>query len=146
MKMKKKDLDLYKKKLLEEKERLLIDLQDLDKSALHETTQEGSGDLSAYGSHLADVATDTYEQEKSLNFMSNEEYLLQEIEDALSKIEDKSYGKCETCNVDVPQKRLDAEPYARLCMDCKRKEEEDNNSGRKSVLGNSKKARRGRRS
>ena len=128
MKMKKKEIEFYGKKLLKLKERFLSDVQELDKSSLHETTQNGSGDLSGYGSHLADVATDTYEQEKALEFMNNEEQLLQDVEDALQKIEDNSYGKCEVCGDGIARQRLDAEPYARLCMECKRQEEENKNA------------------
>jgi len=126
--MKKKDAEVYRKKLIKEKERLLLDLQNLDKNSLHVTSQEGSGNLSGYGTHLADVATDMYEQEKSLSFMNNEEFLLQEVEDALQKIDKNKYGNCEACGVEISLKRLDVEPHAKFCMDCKTEEEEKKKS------------------
>jgi len=122
--MTKKEIAYYKKKLLKEKEKLLAELHRFDKSSLHETPQEVSGDLSGYATHIADIATDNYEQEKSLNFMDNVEKVLNEVERALDKIEKKVYGKCEKCGNEISAKRLRAEPHALLCMDCKRKEEE----------------------
>jgi len=121
--MHKKELEYYKKKLLEERNKLLSDVRKLEKISLHETTQEGSGDLSRHVTHPADVATDNYEQEKNLGFMDNRELLLEEVENALKKIEDKTYGKCERCNKPIASRRLKIEPYARLCMDCKKAEE-----------------------
>jgi len=121
--MNKKELEYYKKKLLEERNKLLSDVRKLEKISLHETTQEGSGDLSRHVTHPADVATDNYEQEKNLGFMDNRELLLEEVENALKKIEDKTYGKCERCNKPIASRRLKIEPYARLCMDCKKAEE-----------------------
>jgi len=126
--MKKKDAEVYKKKLLKEKERLFLNLQSMDKTSLHATSQEGSGNLSGYVSHQADIATDIYEQEKSLSFMGNEEFLLEEIEDALQKIDKNKYGKCEICGIEIPVKRLSVEPYAKLCMECKKGEEEKKKS------------------
>jgi len=120
----KKELQYYKKKLLAKKEELLSELKRLDKASLHETAQEGSGDLSGYVTHMADVATDSYEQEKNLNFMDNIESTLSDVERALDKIAGKNFGKCEKCGKDIIVKRLKAEPYASLCMECKTAEEE----------------------
>ena len=121
--MLKKELEYYKKKLLDEKKKMLSDVHQLGKMSLNETTREGSGNLSSYVTHPADVATDNYEQEKNLDFMDNIELLLEEVENALKKIDDKTYGKCELCKKLIVPKRLKVEPYARLCMDCKKVEE-----------------------
>ena len=121
--MLKKELEYYKKKLLDEKNKLLSDVRQLEKMSLHETTHEGSGNLSSYVTHPADIATDNYEQEKNLDFMDNIELQLEEVENALKKIDDKTYGKCERCKKPIVPRRLKVEPYARLCMDCKKIEE-----------------------
>jgi len=126
----KKELQNYKKKLLAKKEELLTELQRLDKASLHETAQEGSGNLSGYVTHIADVATDSYEQEKNLNFMDNVESTLSEVEKAMEKIGRKNFGKCEKCGEDILSKRLKAEPFASLCMECKTAEEERRSVGR----------------
>lgn len=120
----KKELEYYRKKLLKEKEKLLLDLREIEKTSLHETAREGSGNLSNYATHPADVATDGYEQEKSLDFMDNIEFLLEEVDNALKKIENNTYGKCEQCNKPIALPRLKVEPYARLCTECKKIEEE----------------------
>jgi DnaK suppressor protein len=121
--MLKKELEYYKKRLLEEKEKMFSDVHKLEDISLHETEHEGSGNLSSYVTHPADIATDNYEQEKNLDFMDNIELLLEEVENALKKIDDKTYGKCEQCRKPIDTKRLKAEPYARLCMNCKKAEE-----------------------
>jgi len=122
----KKELELYKKLLLDKKSKLLSGVRSLEKMSLHETSQGASGDLSSYATHPADIASDNYEQAKNLDFMDNLEVFLEDVEDALSKIENKTYGKCEKCKKVITEGRLKVEPHARLCMECKEKEEYDN--------------------
>ena len=82
-----------------------------------------SGDLSTVPYHMADVGTDNFEHEFTLGLIENEEEELREIDAALERIEETSYGVCETCEKPIPKGRLKVIPYARLCIDCKRDEE-----------------------
>ena len=121
--MRKQELDRFKK-LLETK--LLVlrgDMDLLSKEALHHNRMEAAGEVSSMPTHMADLGSDNYEQEFTLNLIENEQETVRHIEDALGKIEDGTYGVCESCGCQIPKTRLKALPQARLCLDCKRQEE-----------------------
>jgi DnaK suppressor protein len=71
----------------------------------------------------ADVASDYYERELAWGLSETERMRLQEVEDALERIEDGSYGKCDRCGGQISAQRLEALPFARLCVECQSKEE-----------------------
>jgi DnaK suppressor protein len=73
--------------------------------------------------HLADTATETVEREIGNTLEEHDERLLGAIDAALQRIEDGTYGKCVNCGAPIPEERLEAMPWATLCIDCKRKEE-----------------------
>jgi RNA polymerase-binding transcription factor DksA len=83
---------------------------------------DAAGDLSTLPQHLADLGTDSHEQDISLGLMENETDELHEIQEAFERIKDGSFGLCETCKKKIPKERLKAIPYARLCVACKKKE------------------------
>jgi DnaK suppressor protein len=72
---------------------------------------------------MADVATDTYDREFSLGLASDERKVIYELDDALKKIEEDSYGICEECKKLIAKNRLKAVPHARLCVKCQQKKE-----------------------
>ena len=86
--------------------------------------REASGDLSAYTVHMADMAADTYERELSMNIVSSEQELLYQIDDALKRLDDGSFGVCQQCNQPVSMSRLKAVPYASMCISCQRAKEQ----------------------
>ena len=97
------------------------------KSIAQETSKsprEASGDLSAYTVHMADMAADTYERELSTNLVSSEQEVLYQIDDALKRIDDGSFGVCQQCNKRIVMSRLKAVPYAPLCISCQRSKEQ----------------------
>jgi RNA polymerase-binding protein DksA len=85
---------------------------------------DAAGDLSTMPLHPADIATDTHQQDMSLYFMENENVQLQDIEDALERIHEDRFGRCEECEHEIALERLRAIPYAALCVDCQRRQEE----------------------
>ena len=85
---------------------------------------DAAGDLSTMPLHPADMATDTQQQDMSLLFMQNENVRLQDIEEALERIQEDRFGLCEECDQEIALERLRAIPYAPLCMTCKRRQEE----------------------
>jgi len=99
----------------------------LHDEALSKSTQAASGDLSNVPFHMADAGSDNYEQEFALGLIENEEQELREIDAALGRIQAGTFGQCETCGKSIRKARLKAIPYARLCIECKRVEE--NNPG-----------------
>ena len=88
--------------------------------------REASGDLSAYTVHMADMAADAYEREVSMNIVSSEQEVLYQIDDALKRMEEGSYGTCQQCNKVITMSRLKAVPYASLCIKCQRDKERKN--------------------
>jgi RNA polymerase-binding protein DksA len=83
----------------------------------------GSGELSTMPLHMADVGSDTFEQDMTLGRLESGSEELAEIQAALDRIERGSYGLCENCQKPIPKTRLRAIPYAKLCIACKQKEE-----------------------
>ncbi|NQT28451.1 MAG: TraR/DksA C4-type zinc finger protein [Candidatus Omnitrophica bacterium] len=122
----KKDLDIYKEKLFDLKDDTLSQIRDISKDTLMKSQKEMSGDISGYGIHLADVATDNYERDFNLSLVSSERRIVMDIDAALSRIEDKTYGICEKCKKDIVKTRLNALPHARYCYKCKKNLEKEN--------------------
>lgn len=121
-----KDLRTFKEKINNTKEQILYQIQDLTEDTLMKTQKDISGDISGYGLHMADVASDNYEREFSLGLASNERRTLLEIEEALKRVEDKTYGVCQMCNKFIAKTRLKAIPYARCCAKCQNTVEKEN--------------------
>ena len=115
----KKKLDQYRKKLLNLKEEFVRDINNMSKNP---GAQNGeSGDVSGHVLHMADVATDMYDREFNLGLASNEREVLSKIEQALKRIESKSFGECVECAKAIPLLRLNAIPYTDTCLKCQEK-------------------------
>jgi DnaK suppressor protein len=120
--MTKLELEKYKKLLIKVREAISGDINHIAKENL-KSQKESSGDLSGYSFHMADMASDSYDRELSLNIAGEEQEVLYEIDDALKRMEEGKFGLCISCNKKIPQKRLSAVPYAKYCIQCKSKEE-----------------------
>jgi len=121
--MKKKDLKKYEALLLAKRTELLEELGLLKKSGLNSTLKEASGEISSYSTHMADQGTDSFEREKTFQLASKSGRFLHHIDEALRRIKDNTYGKCQECGKEISSARLEAVPHARLCIACKEKEE-----------------------
>jgi RNA polymerase-binding protein DksA len=117
-KLNKKDLIYFKKLILKRKEEVLNQIKHISDDTLKKSQKDAAGDISGYTYHMADIATDTYDREFSLSLASNERKVIYEIDDAIKKIEDGTYGVCEECEKLIARTRLTALPYARLCLKC----------------------------
>jgi DnaK suppressor protein len=121
------ELDAYRQQLLSLRDRLGADVSDLAGEALHRDGDQGGGNLSHLPLHMADVGTDNYEQENTLNLLAREERLLKEIDAALERIQRGTFGRCEECQGGIqPKARLKELPYTRYCVDCARKLDQRN--------------------
>ncbi len=119
--MTKTDLETFRQSLLNLRARLSGNLSHLAEEALRATGGENSGSLSNTPIHMADLGTDNFEQEFTLSLIQNEEQVLEEIAEALNRINHGTYGKCEECGSPIPKARLQALPYTRHCVNCARK-------------------------
>lgn len=121
--MKKKEIEKFEKLLLDKRKELLMELGLWKKNVADTTQKDSSGDLSSYSYHMADQGTDAEEREKSFLLASKNGRLLYHIDEALRRIKDKNFGKCQECEQEISIPRLEAVPHARLCIDCKEREE-----------------------
>lgn len=116
--MKKAELKLYKERLLALRARLRGEVSQMADAALKKNRMDGSAEISSMPIHMADLGSDNYEQEFTLSLLENEEGALGAIELALERVEDGTYGQCEECGVKIPKARLNAIPYAVVCVKC----------------------------
>ena len=115
------DLDHFQRKLESERDRLRAALDTVNHSV---SLVEETGDLSiGTDDHIADSATETYMRELDDGLGENAERLLAEIDAALRRIEAGTYGVCVVCSRPIGEERLEAVPYATLCIDDKRAQE-----------------------
>lgn len=118
--MKKADREKWKKRLLESRAIILTDLKGME-----ESTRAGTGGSgSSMPLHMADVSADNYELDITFGLIEAEQAEIRQIDEALERIAEGTFGTCEECEVTIPEPRLNAIPHARLCIECKRKEEE----------------------
>lgn len=123
--MKKSEMRPYKKKLEMQRALLAGDINHMEEEALKKNRKDSSGDLSNMPVHLADVSSDNYEQEFTLGLMENKGEVLLEIEHALEKMDDGTFGICETCQKKIKKGRLEAIPYTRYCISCQENAERE---------------------
>jgi DnaK suppressor protein len=114
------EMNAYRRSLLLLKKRIVGDLSDLEEEALRPVGGESAGNLSDVPIHLADLGTENFDEEISVTLVENEDRILIEIDDALARIEQGTFGKCENCHQEISRERLRALPYARYCIRCAR--------------------------
>ena len=122
--MNKQELSKFKALLLKRKEELLKEIGHISKDTLAKSQRDATGELSGYTFHMADVATDNYDREFGLGIASSEQKVVWEIDEAIGRINDKTFGSCLDCGTKIVKKRLTAIPYTRFCVSCQEKEEQ----------------------
>lgn len=112
------ELQDFEAALLERRRVLMNDFRSLEESETRD-----SSDLSSLSTHLADMGSDRAESDVSLGRRESASGEIQEIDEALDRIRDGTFGLCENCDKPILRARLEAIPYARLCLKCKTEEE-----------------------
>jgi len=123
MTLTKEQLKQLRQLLITERAKLAEEIKSIARDT-STSPREASGDLSAYTVHMADMAADTYERELSMNIVSSEQETLYQVDEALKRLDDGSYGICQQCNQPITMSRLKAVPYASLCIACQRVKEQ----------------------
>ena len=116
--MKKEEMKAFREQLIALRARLRGDVDQMADATLKKSRSEANGDLSSMPIHMADIGSDNFEQEFTLSLMQSEGGTLEQIETALERIEDATYGQCEECGSRIPKQRLRAVPYAAMCVKC----------------------------
>ncbi|MDI6714497.1 MAG: RNA polymerase-binding protein DksA [Thermodesulfovibrio sp.] len=113
-KLRKKRIEEIKKRLIKQKEQILID------AGIMIANLPNGENLSEIG----DIASKEIDRSFLLRLRDRERKLLKKIEKTLEKIENGTYGICESCGVEIPIERLEARPVTDLCIECKTEQEE----------------------
>jgi RNA polymerase-binding protein DksA len=116
------DTEHFRELLLEERKRVVAAIQNLHDDHPG-TISDETGEDAVYDNHLADTATETYDRELDYTLEENSQHVLAEIDAALKRIEDGTYGICTNRGEQIPVERLEARPYATLCIDCQREQD-----------------------
>ena len=109
-----KQLREFREMLLAKRHELVGDMSGMEEEA---TRQQGSGNLSSMPTHMADVGTDNFEHEFTLGLLESEQAVLHEIDEALRRIENKTYGICLGTSEGIPLARLRAKPWAKYTVE-----------------------------
>jgi len=112
-KLTQKELQKFKEVLLAKRNEIFGNVLSME----DETLRRQRSDLSNMPIHMADIATDNYETEYTLELVGSERKLMQEIDEALDRIENGTYGICEGSGKSIPKTRLEAIPWARYCVE-----------------------------
>ncbi len=115
-KLKKAELKPFKDMLLVLRARLRGDVTALADAAM--STSRGDRGASSVPSHMADMGSDTYDQDNNILLMNSEGETLTQIEGALERIEEGDYGFCNECGKKIPKTRLKVGPYTSHCVKC----------------------------
>ena len=109
-----KDLEHFRDLLLAKRRELVGDMSSMEREALRSS---GGSNLSTLPIHMADMGTDNYEQEFTLGLVETERKLVREINQALAKIQNGTYGICEGTGKPISKPRLEAQPWARFSIE-----------------------------
>lgn len=129
----KKDLEHFRQIILEKRDEIIEQLQNLKEQMLDPTTGEYINENSPYSLHMAEQGTDAMEREKTFLYAQRENKFLGYLEDALKRIDAGTYGicvecidepqnLCETCPL-IPKERLEAVPHSQHCLPIKQRQE-----------------------
>ncbi|HRT05162.1 MAG TPA: TraR/DksA family transcriptional regulator [Kiritimatiellia bacterium] len=114
----KSELQFFRAQLQKQLDLIQGNLTALAGDNLKRSPIESSGDISAHSTHMADQGTDNFDRELALNLASSRQESLYDIEDALRRVDEGTYGACEACGGAIELPRLKALPFAKKCMAC----------------------------
>ncbi|WP_019120677.1 TraR/DksA C4-type zinc finger protein [Brevibacillus massiliensis] len=115
--MDKELLAKLKRRLLDEKESLLASLEENNRYNLENQMSESFSEFSMYDNHPADIGTEMFEREKDIALYFLDRETMRQIDQALSRMEDGSYGYCSVCGQPIPAERLEAIPHTLTCKE-----------------------------
>lgn len=121
--MKKKDFEEFRVALLNRRMRLVGDVGQMTDETLLHGSRDVNGDVSTMPTHMADLGTDNYERELTVELLEGEREEIKAIDQALARINEGSFGTCKGCGKRIRKVRLRALPHAPNCIDCQRQKE-----------------------
>jgi DnaK suppressor protein len=121
-KLDKETLAAIRQQLTEERADLSRQIEELEADSFNSTQSDMTGEV-GLDEDFADAGTATFDRERDLSIRNNIKDLIEQIEQAIERIDEGVYGTCARCGQPIDAARLKALPHASLCMDCKRREE-----------------------
>lgn len=118
--MKKEKLNYFKEKLLCEKEKIEKNLERSERNEEHNSIKNYYNELSSFDNHPADMGTETFEMEMNNCLEKDSKEYIKDIDEALLRIENNSYGMCAICNKKINEQRLEFMPAASNCIHCEK--------------------------
>ena len=115
------DLESARRDLTAHLARVERELGELEKG--RESARQKKDETAGYGNGVGEAATETFEAERDRALIDNLEHVRGQVQVALQRIDDGTYGTCQTCGQDIPRERLEALPFAGQCVSCKSKEQ-----------------------
>jgi RNA polymerase-binding transcription factor DksA len=103
----------------------LVELRDQLRRQMDGLAQESAQELAGYSLHMADSGTDNFDRDFALSLLSSDQDAIYEIEEALKRIEKKTYGVCELTGKQIPKARLEAIPWTRFTVEAQAQLEKD---------------------
>jgi RNA polymerase-binding protein DksA len=113
-----RELEVYRDQILAKRREIVGDMSSMEREALRSSS---GSNLSNLPLHMADMGTDNYEQEFTLGLMEKDRKLLRDLNDALAKIQNGTFGICEGTGKPISKPRLEAQPWARYSIEYARK-------------------------
>ena len=110
----------FYKLLLDMRSHLSAGIELHSEETLKRSAKDDSGDLSSYGQHMADAGTDTFDRDFALSLVSSEQEALSEIEAAIKRVYNGSYGICEITGKPIGKDRLLAVPFTRYSTEAQK--------------------------
>ena len=119
--MEENDRKYFKQILVDKRNEIRNDLGVLESHSMNSTSADSSGDL-IYSDHMSDLGSASMDREKAFMFASRDGAYLEQLEQAIKRLEDGTYGVCRVCDIQIPKARLEAVPTTKICVSCKEAE------------------------
>jgi DnaK suppressor protein len=116
--MEKDDRKYFRQILNEKKNEIRRDLGVLESHSMNNTSAESSGDQ-IYSDDMSDMGSAAMEREKAFLFASRDGAYLEQLEEAVHRLDNGTYGICRVCDIHIPKARLEAVPTTKICVTCK---------------------------
>ena len=120
--MDKQQTKQFRQLLLQERAKCAGEIKSIARDA-SKSPREASGDLSSYTIHMADMSADSYDRELAMNIAESSQEVLYQIDEAIKRVDDGTYGLCQTCQKPISLSRLKVVPYTSMCIECQRDKE-----------------------
>ena len=114
---------------------ILLDLRGRLTHQMDDLKKESAEEMSSYSMHMADSGTDNFDRDNALSLLSSDQDAVYEIDEALKRIEKKTFGLCELTGKNIPKTRLNAVPWARYTVEAQAQLEKDGAVRQRNKLG-----------